>query len=212
MSSTQGEFSREYFNRAFRRRVPDSQRNRNRLREILARRRGGRLLEIGCGMGEFLRLATPHFDAEAVDISEYAVAFAEQVAPGHVRRADIETEPLPLARYEVVAAYNVLEHLQRPAEVIGKICDSLVDGGILAGSVPNRYGLVGGLATCVANLADRTHISTFPTAQWERLFRQGGFDQIELFGEITLDAYHSVHVKRCWWKHVSFNAMFVCEK
>jgi SAM-dependent methyltransferase len=212
MSSTHGQFARGYFDAAFRRKSPDSQRNRNRLREILVRVPRGRLLEVGCGTGEFLRLAAQHFDVEALDISEYAVARAQQVFPGRVRRADIEVEPLPSTAYAVVAAFNVLEHLRQPVHLIGRIYVSLVDGGVLAGSVPNRYGLVGGLATMLANAFDRTHISTYHTDRWQRLFEEAGFRRVDLFGEITFGANRSLHVKGRWWKHVSFNTMFICEK
>jgi hypothetical protein len=78
--------------------------------------------------------------------------------------------------------------------------------------VPNPYGLVGGFATLLANMVDKTHISAYHTERWMRLLEEAGFRQVDLFGEITFGANTSLHVKGHWWKHVSFNTVFMCEK
>jgi 2-polyprenyl-3-methyl-5-hydroxy-6-metoxy-1,4-benzoquinol methylase len=78
-------------------------------------RPNGRLLEIGFGAGGFLEAAAQHYEIQGIDVSRWAV----QHAPRHLRRRvrvqDIADKSLGRHQYDVVAAYNVLEHLADPA-------------------------------------------------------------------------------------------------
>jgi len=212
MSILRTHFDRSYFENAAHKESLNSQRNRNRLRELFGHKREGKLLEVGCGKGGFLRLAAERFDVRGIDISSYAVGAIKHVFGDRVRTADVEKKALPSAYYDVVAAFNVLEHLRGPRKVVRKIYDSLTDDGILIGSVPNNCALVGRVATALMNLFDRTHRSTYPTARWRALFQEVGFREVHLFGEITLGRNASLFVKHRPWRYVSFNLMFLCRK
>ena len=187
-------------------------RNENRLREILAHRPGGRLLEIGCGKGAFLRLAERCFDVFGIDVSRYAVGCLRPHLGARVRVGDVEQEELDADSYDVIAAFNVLEHLKEPGAVIDRMYRGLREQGILIGSVPNKSGPVGRVHTAFANLIDTTHCSTYPPQRWRALFREAGFARVRFFGEVMLGRKWSVYVHNRLWSYISFNLMFVCQR
>lgn len=212
MSIIRTQYDRSYFESIAYTESPDSRRNRNRLEEVLTRKGEGKLLEIGCGTGGFLRLAARHFDVEGLDISKYAIDSSKRAFGPRIRVANIETEHLPSTRYDVIAAFGVLEHLKMPGVVIDRIHRALVRGGIAVGSVPNNWGLVGRVATGLMNLFDRTHCSTYPPHRWRALFEKSGFGRVSFFGEAVLSMNHGLFIKSPLWPCVSSNVVFLCIK
>ncbi|MCD4753751.1 MAG: class I SAM-dependent methyltransferase [Anaerolineaceae bacterium] len=190
----------------------NSQRNRNRLRVILSRKREGTLLEIGCGKGKFLRMAEKHFQIEGIDISKYAVDSTKSFINGRIRREDVEHSHLQANTYNVIAAFNVLEHLRKPDLSICKIYNGLKDGGLFMGSVPYNATLVGKTHTALTNIFDPTHCSTYPPCRWHSLFETAGFRKISFCGEVMLGKNLSMYLRHRFWRVMAFNLIFLCEK
>jgi len=205
-------YDRNYFENYFYREQPHSQRNINRVKELLLHKDTGELLEIGCAEGNFLKEARRHFYVTGLDISPYAVERAQTTLGDSIRVGDIQKSVLPPRHYDAIVAFNILEHFERPANVIEKLYGALAEGGVLVGSVPNNYGIVGGLATLFSNLIDRTHCSTYPPHVWGAAFAEQGFRDVSFFGEIMLGRNNSFYVKNRFWESLSFNLMFVCTK
>lgn len=190
----------------------NSQRNQRRLQLLIERRTSGKLLEVGCGEAGFLRLAEDHFDVEGIDISRQVV---ERIRPHfgeRVRVMNIEMRSLPRSQYDVIVVFNILEHLRQPQRAVQKLYQALRTGGLMIGSVPNNYGLLGSLVTRLGNYFDRTHISTFSPQTWQRIFHLAGFQSLQLFGETTLGRNRCFYQTSRLWPHVSFNLMFICRK
>lgn len=204
-------YGRDYFESFMFREKPGAQRNRNRLSEILPLKSDGRLLEIGCGTGGFLDQAARHFHVECMDVSAYAVEKMQERGYA-ARQGNIEQVELPQDRYDVVAIYNVLEHLRNPGAALAKIYASLRPGGMIAGSFPNKFGVVGRIHTTLTNLFDATHVSTFTPRKWRTLFDAAGFEDARFFGELTFGRNRSLHVHHRAWGWVSFNLMFLARK
>jgi len=194
------------------REASNSHRNKNRLKEIFRHKKKGRLLEIGCGKGELLKLAKKHFNVEGIDISEYAARHIEESLGIRVDVSDIEKMELKSNHYDVVAGFNFLEHLKNPEGVVKRIYRSLKEGGIFVGSVPNNSGLIGKLFTQVTNLFDRTHLSTHPPNYWHSSFKKAQFQTIEFFGEVNFGINYNKYVRGVGWRYVSLNLMFECIK
>ena len=197
-------FDERYFRKALYREARNSQRNRRRLAEVLRLRPGGgRLLEIGCGEGGFLDLAAAHFDVRGIDASEYAVRAVRERYGLPAEAADIERVELPSAAFDLIAAFNVLEHLADPAAAAGNIFAALKPGGALIGSVPNNGGLVGRPAAFIGNRLDRTHRSALPPAAWRGIFASAGFAPIRFFGELNLGRNRSVYIRGGVWTQLA---------
>lgn len=99
-----------------------------------------RLLEVGCGLGDFLVLAR-QADARVLGLElegPYA-DFAEKehrlsIARGRIE--DLDTE----ARFDVIALFHVVEHLEDPVGVLAALRPRLASGGRLFIEVPNFMG------------------------------------------------------------------------
>ena len=107
------------------------------------------LLEFGCGGGAFLEQAAPHFeDVRGVDFNEDAVALC--------RRKGLVAEVKDLAAinrmFDVVVAFQVMEHVAEPGQVFDGLAALVEPGGLLVVAVPNEDGPLGELQENFLNL------------------------------------------------------------
>lgn len=203
-------YNKDYFENALYKAESFSARDKARLETILQYKDSGNLLEIGCGEGYLLQLLDDYFAVNGVEVSEYAANLAEQtVGADKITLADVESQSLARNYYDVVVAFNILEHLSNPKMVLNKINQTLKPEGILLGSVPNNYGTFGGLVTRAFNLIDKTHTSTYKVPHWRQLFNQTGFIKVAEFGELPVSRNKSFYFNNSTWPYYSFNYMFV---
>ena len=121
----------------------------------------GKILDIGCAFGFFLKRAVPLFvEIHGVDISSFAIERAKKEIPfAKLRILDIETKELPYpdGYFDVVTAFDVLEHTRSLKETLKRIVPKLKQEGFLFISIPLRE-------TCASRIQqffdkDITHIS-----------------------------------------------------
>jgi SAM-dependent methyltransferase len=103
----------------------------------------GRVLEIGCGEGNFSRRLKERGAAETwgVEIVESAGARARQ-ALDHVLVGDISkiVDELPESYFDLVVCNDVLEHLYDPYSVLDRLKSRISASGVVVSSIPNiRY-------------------------------------------------------------------------
>jgi len=208
-SMLRSSYNRAYFESVLFRTKASSPRSRKRLGLILASRPGGELLEIGCGKGHLMQLASPHFTISGLELSEDATRDLDPSFRERIVIADVEDYVLPPAQYDVIVAFNVLEHLRDPASVLRRIAQALKPGGVLVGSVPLNHSLVGSLHTALTNVFDRTHCSTLRLGDWRLAFAAAGFVRQDLFGEIQTGPNHAAYIRNSLWPHLGLNLMFV---
>jgi SAM-dependent methyltransferase len=126
-------------------RVPQYERDLARMRGFGAR---GRLLDVGCGMGEFLDVAAQAgFEAAGVEPSPTASAIAAErhpVVAGELLDADLGGR-----RFDTATLWSVLEHVPSPPDVLARTAALTDPGGILALRVPDVRGFLPGLALAI---------------------------------------------------------------
>jgi len=104
--------------------------------------RKGRLLDVGVGRGEVMKIATDRgWEVEGVEPSRVFAERAEQITGSKIWRTSIEMAEIPSGSFDVVILAAVLEHLYEPAAIVGKISEVLKNGGLLYLDVPNESGL-----------------------------------------------------------------------
>jgi SAM-dependent methyltransferase len=102
----------------------------------------GRLLDIGTGVGLFLREAQEAgFSAEGVEISATTAALGRDQLGVEIHTGDFLTIPLSPSSYDIVTLWHSLEHFHQPREVLGKIARLLKPGGRVVIAVPNINSL-----------------------------------------------------------------------
>jgi SAM-dependent methyltransferase len=129
------------------------------------------LIDLGCGLGAFLghlRSGDPlnqTWRLVGTDVSEYAVARNQLAFPDvefYVR--GIEEEPLKDVQAEIVTAFDVLEHLERPERAAQMIHGILRPGGLFVLVVPVYDGPLGPLVRFVDH--DTTHLQKRSRTWW----------------------------------------------
>jgi len=102
------------------------------------RRPGARLLEAGCGRGTFLAAAVAAgWDATGVELGDAASRAASRRAGVTVHSGTIDTPRFDDAWFDVVAAWDVIEHVPDPAAFLAECRRVLRPGGGLLLSCPN---------------------------------------------------------------------------
>lgn len=91
-----------------------------------------RLLDIGCGDGNFARhMARRGWDVTGLDPALRA-AVTEEASPGRLRLLPGSIAALPKHQvFEVITLWDVIEHVENPDQIVAAAADRLVPGGCL---------------------------------------------------------------------------------
>lgn len=142
---------------------------------------GGRLLDIGCGDGLFLRELKKHgwytagieLDARACN---RAKRYLEEVYCGKFENIDIKP-----ASFDVIRFWHVVEHTHNPLAVMKKTHDCLKPGGRVIIGLPNINSLASRLfKQRWSGLDIPRHLYHFSPATIRRLLKQAGFEGIKV--------------------------------
>jgi len=99
----------------------------------------GRLLDVGCSVGFFIEVAQDFgFDVQGVELSSQAIAIAKDSVRDKISQADANEHIRKYgACYEVVTAYDIIEHTQNPKAFLSDLYNALVPGGVVAIAAPD---------------------------------------------------------------------------
>jgi 2-polyprenyl-3-methyl-5-hydroxy-6-metoxy-1,4-benzoquinol methylase len=115
---------------------------------------GGRLLDIGCGMGDFLDVAAlSGFRAFGLEPSRKASEIARKRHP--VVRGELGFVEFKEGAFAVATLWSVLEHVPAPAAFLTDVRGLLAPDGILALRVPDIRGLLPALSLAAWRLSFR---------------------------------------------------------
>ncbi|AZO66647.1 MAG: methyltransferase domain-containing protein [Mesorhizobium sp.] len=141
----------------------------------------GRLLEIGCGDGEFTAAAIrAGFTVEAVEPSDERATRLERTLGITVERALIEDSRLPEGRYDTSFHVDLLSHFPDPVAALRAIAAKVAPGGTVCFEV----GLFSNLSPFWQRLVGRpnmpTHMWFFDAPAIERLLDAAGLKMIAM--------------------------------
>lgn len=160
----------------------DTVRDRFIRRQVLRRVPGGRLLDVGSGLGLFMETMHPQFHLHGVDISAHAVEAASTRLPHAHHRVASLLEGLPddgpfAEPFDVISAINVVEHLEDPAAGVKAIRERLRPGGLFVMHLPTIGNRVQARLYAGSYAHDPTHIYRPSAAQVSALVEGAGFRQ-----------------------------------
>ncbi len=103
--------------------------------------KGKKLLDLGCGTGEFLVvMQNLGYEVEGVDFNKKAV----NIARYHLGIDNVYQEDVinflkdKQEEYDVITAFEIIEHIDQPKKLLELTFQALKPGGYFAVSIPNR--------------------------------------------------------------------------
>ena len=148
-------------------------------RRALLGRRPGRLLDVGCGTGDFLlTLKQRGWNVCGTEFSDAACAMAR--ARGiPVEQAELASVGFPDRYFDVVTLWHVLEHLEDPFATLAEVRRILRDDGLLIVEVPNSACLA--FRLCKKDwfmLEVPQHVQHFTPHTLRSLLQRAGFEPV----------------------------------
>jgi SAM-dependent methyltransferase len=143
----------------------------------------GRLLEIGCGQGNFLRQAADRgFDVTGVEYSPFACARARATlgGGGRVLQGEIGVLAPEAAVYDICVLCDVIEHVRDPAAFLRDIIRLLRPGGVLLVVTPSLDSWSARLMRTRWMEYKAEHLFYFAPDTIRRLLELAGFGGISL--------------------------------
>ncbi len=134
----------------------DRQRTWNfQLENILRYKKRGKLLDIGCAYGFFLKYASRYFDCYGIDVSSYAVSEAKKIPNLNIRRMSINSMKTP-GKFDVITAFDILEHINNFENALKKIRHVAKKGSLVVIQMPI---LTKHMLNKKWNFYDKSHVS-----------------------------------------------------
>lgn len=100
---------------------------------------GGALLDVGCSVGFFLEVSQDSgFEVKGVELSSEAISIAKESVRDKISHADANEHISKYgACYEVVTAFDIIEHTQNPVAFLSDLFNALNYDGVVAITSPD---------------------------------------------------------------------------
>lgn len=112
----------------------------NRINKLMPNR--GRLLDIGSGLGYFLKIAQENgWNVAGIEPQKSAALYCQNQLKIKVYTENIESIRFKHKSFDVITLWDVFEHIHEPMEFLNRCLNLLASGGLLVIAVPNASGL-----------------------------------------------------------------------
>jgi len=168
-------FERDYFETCYRNYARQNPPRKLRFYRELAERAAlgiqrPRILDVGCAFGGFLSALDPQWQRFGADVSEFATGVARRAIPDATFvRADVTDIHFP-GRFDVITAFDVIEHFRGLDEAASAIRAKLTCGGHFIFVVPVYDGPTGSVVRLLDK--DHTHVQRRSRRFWLRWTKQ----------------------------------------
>ena len=131
-----------------------------------------KILEVGCGRGEFIReFQQLGMKCSALDSSPSAGSHMDRIPLG-IANVEVDVWPYPSNEFDVVFSKSLIEHLSDPLSYLEEACRVLKPGGLLITMVPDWQ------ANFKTYFDDFTHRTPFTKVSLNDAYLMGGFKDV----------------------------------
>jgi SAM-dependent methyltransferase len=197
---------------------------RSRMHQDFFRRfivgRSGRLLDLGCGLGFFLKAMASFASWEAYgrEISPAAARYArDTLGLTRITCGRLEEVDLPQSSFDIITLWDVLDHILRPDPILSSCHALLREGGICFIRTPNVFiqlpmarlkKLLWGPQPGMDSLQARDHLHHYSMPSIRRLLERNGFSHVQFVhlhpiqGDSVSKSGLAPRVKNAWFETV----------
>jgi len=167
---------------------------------------GKRVLDVGCATGIFLAaMHSEGWSASGVERSEGTAQLARSRFGRPVYEGIIEEMDVPGRPFDVVTAWEVLEHAANPASLMGALVRNVVPGGLIALSTPRSDGIPARvMGERFPMICPPEHLSLFSRESLIRIAQIHGLEVIHYssFSNLTSASLASGLARRLWGREM----------
>ena len=138
----------------------------------------GRVMDIGCGRGDFLhQLKLGGFEVLGIDVSKAQTEYGNKKYGLNLICGDFLRHTFPTEWFDCITLFHSLEHFHSPVEYINKVYSVLKKNGTIFISVPNANSLQAALFKKYWPGWDPPrHLVTFDRQNLASLLKKSGFE------------------------------------
>lgn len=138
----------------------------------------GRLLDIGCAGGFFLKAARDAgWDVQGVELSQQMCEYARSSLGLNVRQGPLRSHKFPDAHFDLVTFWDVLEHVEDPMADLREVNRILKPGGTLLINYPDYASVGSRVLGRKWWFLENVHLYYFTPATMTRYFAKCGFKE-----------------------------------
>jgi len=153
--------------------------------------KGGRLLDVGCGLGYFVRRISsfPNWQAFGYEISQAAVEFAQsRLGLDNIFCGKVEESGLRKSYFDIITLWDVIEHIPDPDPLLSYLWTILKDDGILFVHTPNVQiqlpkaritKFFKGMNPRLHYLEAKDHVNIYSMSTLRTVLCRNGFNRVE---------------------------------
>lgn len=166
---------------------------------ISFKKEGGRILDVGCGSGDFifsLSASNKQWDVYGVEPNMEGYNLGKLKVRGHIFNKELPDCKFPNNYFDVVTMWHSLEHIYDPQQLLKEINRILKNDGVLIVAIPNSKSI--GFKVSKEfwfHLDAPRHLYHYNEATIEKLLNKNEFKITNIqfpFMEFPLDLYHSL--------------------
>jgi SAM-dependent methyltransferase len=173
---------------------------RRRREAVLARKQSGRLLDVGCGAGDFMNAMSMvgGWEVQGIEPGPAAAAQARRSYGLDVRVGQLGQVDIPDASFDVVTMWHVLEHVPHPRATLHEVARILRPDGLLVLACPIVDSWEARFFRHFWSGYDvPRHLYTFSRKTLGRLLKECGLGCEQVYGVVA--GFNSLRISTAFW-------------
>jgi 2-polyprenyl-3-methyl-5-hydroxy-6-metoxy-1,4-benzoquinol methylase len=159
--------------------------------EKFLKNKKGRILDVGCGLGYFLKFISKYNNWKGFgsEISKSAVEYADKnLGLENIKQGRVEESGFSNNYFDIISLWDVIEHIPNPRPLLSYLYDILKENGVLFMHTPNISiqlpkakfkKIIKGLNKDVHYMEAKDHINIYSQKIIKRLLKEVGFKKIK---------------------------------